>query len=315
MNTDSRIGLIGAGYFGQIILKTLAEMGLVPMFVADPVLEPGTIDVTGAGGELSKMTTVVDIEPHLGDLDAVIIATPPDTHIDLIIKAVNADCHVFCEKPLTIPDPTRPTHAIGLLMHEAKHRRLSIHVDHTLCYCPKRIDAMSQGSEILAVRENGELNKHGISVVWDLLVHEVAAALMVNGARPDTIEIVPQDPTRDRVEVKLGFTSRRWVIQCENGSSQQRGLYVDGRPVETTAEALVEDVPPLIRSLGRFFDSIRGDRPFPSITGLNHALDVAYVLEVVDRLIAESMDDASLIEQLNGDPGSITRGYLVGVPR
>lgn len=32
--------------------------------------------------------------------DVVIVATPPDAHVDPCLKAIEAGCHVFCEKPL-----------------------------------------------------------------------------------------------------------------------------------------------------------------------------------------------------------------------
>ena len=33
--------------------------------------------------------------------EVVVIATPPDSHIELCLRALSAGCHVFCEKPLT----------------------------------------------------------------------------------------------------------------------------------------------------------------------------------------------------------------------
>jgi predicted dehydrogenase len=41
--------------------------------------------------------------------DVVLVATPPDSHVDLCLRALEAGCHVFCEKPLaeTVTDVDR----------------------------------------------------------------------------------------------------------------------------------------------------------------------------------------------------------------
>jgi predicted dehydrogenase len=48
-----------------------------------------------------------------GDLDAVLIASPAGTHIEIVLAALASGLHVFCEKPLaiTLADIDRITHA------------------------------------------------------------------------------------------------------------------------------------------------------------------------------------------------------------
>ena len=48
-----------------------------------------------------------------GDLDAVLIASPAGTHIEIVLTALESGLHVFCEKPLaiTLADIDRITHA------------------------------------------------------------------------------------------------------------------------------------------------------------------------------------------------------------
>src|SRR5262249_28883833 len=37
-----------------------------------------------------------------GELDAVLIAAPASTHVEIVLAALDAGLHVFCEKPLAI---------------------------------------------------------------------------------------------------------------------------------------------------------------------------------------------------------------------
>ncbi len=48
-----------------------------------------------------------------GGLDAVLIASPAGTHVEIVLTALEAGLHVFCEKPLaiTLADIDRITHA------------------------------------------------------------------------------------------------------------------------------------------------------------------------------------------------------------
>jgi predicted dehydrogenase len=102
-------------------------------------------------GEIQKLpgasvVAVCDVEPlmaeqlavrsgirkHYADVDAMLdaerpevvhIATPPESHLPLAVKAIDAGCHVFVEKPLTL------SHADSqkLVTHAtSRHRKLTI---------------------------------------------------------------------------------------------------------------------------------------------------------------------------------------------
>jgi predicted dehydrogenase len=64
-----------------------------------------------------------------GDVDAVVIATPPATHAPLVRAAIDAGLHVYCEKPFV------PTAAEGLdLATGAEERGLVVQVGHQFRY-------------------------------------------------------------------------------------------------------------------------------------------------------------------------------------
>lgn len=94
-----RIGLLGAGRIGRIHgLNIAARADAELVAVADPSTEAAT--------HLAKATgaNVVDAQALVaqGDIDAVVICTPTDTHADWIEAAVKAGKAVFCEKPVDL---------------------------------------------------------------------------------------------------------------------------------------------------------------------------------------------------------------------
>ncbi|MET0934612.1 MAG: Gfo/Idh/MocA family oxidoreductase, partial [Luteibacter sp.] len=103
---ELRIGLIGAGYMGKA--HTVALQGVGATF--EPALRPvcemiATSTAEGAAAHAGrwgwKRSTgqwreLVD-DPAV---DAVMIATPPRTHLEMVMACVAARKPIFCEKPL-----------------------------------------------------------------------------------------------------------------------------------------------------------------------------------------------------------------------
>ncbi len=93
-------GLIGAGAFGQFCIEQYRQLeGLVPVALAD---KHGHIAEQAASR--FDMDICDSVEAMLGrdDIQLIHIATPPNTHADLAMRALEAGKHVLCEKPLAI---------------------------------------------------------------------------------------------------------------------------------------------------------------------------------------------------------------------
>jgi predicted dehydrogenase len=98
--TTLAVGVVGAGW--------MATDYHIPAFESHPqtrvaaVAERDAERRTAVGEEFS-LPTYADATTMLAEtaLDAVSICTPPATHEPIFLAAVEAGCHVLCEKPLT----------------------------------------------------------------------------------------------------------------------------------------------------------------------------------------------------------------------
>jgi predicted dehydrogenase len=104
-----RIGVVGLGTIGRVHLEALGASGITHTFGADPS------PIARVGAEATFGTVAfADLREMLQttDLDGVVVATPPRTHRDIVIAALELGVGVLCEKPmaLTIED----CEAIGL---------------------------------------------------------------------------------------------------------------------------------------------------------------------------------------------------------
>ncbi|KAA9394291.1 inositol 2-dehydrogenase [Kocuria coralli] len=100
MSSPVRIGLIGTGRIGRVHAGNIAADPSVELsWIADPFVE-GARSVSARFG--GKVTESPEELTHSGEVDAIVIASPTPTHVDLISSAVDAGVPAFCEKPIDL---------------------------------------------------------------------------------------------------------------------------------------------------------------------------------------------------------------------
>ena len=95
-----RFAVLGCGRIGRMHALNLArqpraELAYVYDIVADAAAE--TADATGA-----RQAREVDEILGAGEVEAVLIASSTDTHLDLLVRAVETGKAVLCEKPIDL---------------------------------------------------------------------------------------------------------------------------------------------------------------------------------------------------------------------
>lgn len=174
--TPIGLAVIGAGYWGPNLVRTaLATPGLRLKWLCD-------LDLDRATTVLGPSTTVRATESYdtvLSDpsVAAVAIATPADTHFNLVRAALEVGKHVLVEKPLTscVADGEK-------LAALARRSGLVLMCDHTYCYTPavQRIREIIRAGQIGevqfidSVRINLGLVQPDVDVLWDLAPHDLS---------------------------------------------------------------------------------------------------------------------------------------------
>jgi predicted dehydrogenase len=99
-----RFGIIGCGTIAQIMhIPYVAE---VPDAELLALVDPARDRAEALGDRYNvphTYETTEDLVANVGDdLDAVIVLTPPHTHVDAVAQTVEADIHTLVEKPLAV---------------------------------------------------------------------------------------------------------------------------------------------------------------------------------------------------------------------
>jgi len=93
-----RFGILGAGRIGKVHAATIANSSQASVaYVADALPEAAKALAESVGAAVRSVEEVI-----ASDVDAILIATPTDTHADLIEQAARAGKAILCEKPVSL---------------------------------------------------------------------------------------------------------------------------------------------------------------------------------------------------------------------
>ncbi len=186
MESRIRVGVIGYGYWGPNLVRNFSELGGAEIvWIADQ--DQSKFEVIARRFPAIKTTTNADDLLQDATLDAVIIATPVNTHFELALAALEAGKHVWIEKPMS-----ETSEEALILVNEAKARGLILFVDHTFIYTGaiKYTAQLIQSGELGrvyyydSVRVNLGLFQRDVNVISDLAVHDFSILDHLLGEHP-----------------------------------------------------------------------------------------------------------------------------------
>jgi predicted dehydrogenase len=183
-----RIGVVGVGYWGPKHVRVLHNLEQVASVAVIDTREDRLRPLVRS---FPSVRSYNDLEAALPDVDALVVATPPSTHLPIALKALAAGKHVLVEKPLATT-----TAGAQQLVDTADRQGVVLMVGHTFEYNPAvwRLRELVQGGElgrlyyIDSSRLNLGLYQPDANVIWDLAPHDVSIINLLMGTQPSAVQ-------------------------------------------------------------------------------------------------------------------------------
>lgn len=193
MKKKIRVGLIGYGYWGPNLLRNIVCQ---PDAEVIGVIEGNKENRLKCAQLYPQIPTFDSLDDFLSKntVDAMVIATPPSTHCELAIKALNAGANILVEKPLAMS-----TEECDKILAVANEKNLHVMVDHTFAFHPaveylvNSIDRGDLGDLLYydSVRVNLGGFQPKTNVLWDLAPHDLSILdLFLKGKVPTEVSAV-----------------------------------------------------------------------------------------------------------------------------
>ena len=198
-----RTVVVGAGHLGKFharILKSLDEFELTA--IVDPV-EAARV----AAGEQFGVPTSADHRAWLGNVDAVVVASPTSHHRRITHDFLEAGAHAFVEKPLTSTVAEAEE-----LVECALLRRRTLAVGHVERFNPafQAVRPLFVAPSYIECLREGPFSFRStdIGAVLDLMIHDIDLVLSLAAAPLSGVDAVAQSilgKREDIVHARLRF--------------------------------------------------------------------------------------------------------------
>ena len=190
-NTNTKkeisIAVIGSGYWGKNLVRNFYRLGVLKL-----ICDKNESILNQFKKEYTDVETCLNLENVFDhdDVNAVVVATPAESHFEVARKALLAGKHVFVEKPLSLNE-TKGQDLVKL----AERNELILMVGHILQYHP----AVIKLKELINTGELGKIqylysNRLNIgkirneeNILWSFAPHDISVILMLLGEMPESV--------------------------------------------------------------------------------------------------------------------------------
>ena len=251
-----RVGVVGAGYWGPNLIRNLTELPGSPLAaVADSnPARLATIRARYPAIILHDSGTALFADPSV---DAVVIATPAETHYALAREALDHGKHVFVEKPLA----TSGDQCLDLA-RRADEAGLTLMTGHTflhndaLRWTRGRIESGNLGDVMYLYSRRLNLGqvRQDINVVWNLAPHDISIMGFLTGARPIRVSCAGYAYLQPGVE-DVAFITLEYPPATLGGTPRSAHIHVSWLDPHKVREVVVVGTRQMI-----VYDDVDADR-------------------------------------------------------
>jgi len=291
------VAVVGIGNWGQNLVRTFDAVASVPVCCHTGDGE----NAAWLAEHYPEIDLRTDYDAVLADdrVDAVAVATPIPTLADRVERALQADTHVYVEKPMA-----QTRERAGELVALADKRGLTLFVGYVFVHHPvysqlqERIAA--EGADHLWLEWTSE-GSFGTDIVNNIVCHPVSLAVATLG-EPDSVSVTGTRAFTggtDVVKCTLRYADLDCALRVDRLSPRKARTVTAftgaGNAYAATDDALygfdrqakrydaldTPDVEPLARECRAFVDAVEGDTtPF---TGGSFGVAVHSVLEEIKQ--------------------------------
>ena len=221
------IGVIGVGHLGNFHLNQLKE---IPQVSISGIYDNNSnrAQKMSLQHNVKSFATLTEL---LNKSDAVSIVTPTNSHYSVANEALNQDCHLFIEKPIT----DNIEHA-ELLLNKAKKLKKIIQVGHIERFNPAY--SLLKNSDIqprfIEAHRLAEFNPRGndVPVILDLMIHDLDIILSmiqsdIIDIRANGVKVVSStvDIANARIEFKTGCVANLTASRISQKNMRKMRLF------------------------------------------------------------------------------------------
>ena len=184
-----RIAQVGLGYWGPNLARNLATVDDGELVV---LCDANAERLARMGRQVPSARQVTDVADVLADagVDAVVLATPVDTHFELARRALEAGKHVMVEKPLATSSAECET-----LIELADTRDLRLMVGHVFLFnaAVQKVKEYIDGGElgeiyyVYSQRLNLGQVRSDVNAMWNFAPHDLSILCHWLGREPTAV--------------------------------------------------------------------------------------------------------------------------------
>lgn len=262
---DRHIAVIGAGYWGKNLVRNLAQLGALKTVCDGSELVRKQLQAEYPG---IKITDNFNDALTDDDIQGIVIAAPAIRHFELVKKALQADKHVFVEKPLSL------NYLDGeILVKLAADMHKILFVGHILHYHP----AIVRLKEIINAGEIGRMQyiysrrlslgkiRREENILWSFAPHDISIILNLVGEEPSYIDSIGSNYLHARIPdvtmTNLKFPSgvgAHIFVSWLNPFKEQRLVIVGDRGM-----IVFDDTQPIVHKLTLYPHTINWQNGVP----------------------------------------------------